>query len=443
MGMPRSFSSGLSAGSGTASDDATATAPAAMGPVGSGSQERLNSSDTAGTEGLLRSGSFTASSQSSKDSLGFAAGPQAQPAAAAGLSLSAVAEMGDQEQAQSVGWLRDPADCLAVGTSLQWLRLYDLRSPQRAFASVAAHPGTKVRGVRISPAGPQHIATFDKAGVVKLWDPRQMSAEKPVLSWAAGAPLIDVAWVPSAEQTLATLVGPAQGSEAGAVLLWSTLGAAQADPDADLEAESHEAQAASGVPAVPPAPPMRTGAMAEMTPARTIRLAARAAAPRKQAPSAGEGATSHTPTAFAWHPTEPRALVLAEGGQIAALTVRPPTALAWHGERLAIGFGVSLQPAVDAGLTDSVEETMRSRVLEGYAMQAEHNADITAPSATGLALDRHGVHFAWRWVERMEQLSESNVLGPRLGTDGGKRRPPGTSDKDDHPYHGVRRVIPA
>ena len=69
------------AGPGPASDDATATAPAAMGPVGSGSQERLNSSDTAGTEGLLRSGSFTASSQSSKDSLGFAAGPQAQPAA--------------------------------------------------------------------------------------------------------------------------------------------------------------------------------------------------------------------------------------------------------------------------------------------------------------------------------------------------------------------------
>jgi hypothetical protein len=420
-------SSGLSAGSGQSrgsESERSGSDRMSGGRVSSGEQLDASSSTGGPLVNALRrdmSGmsSFTTSSQSS------ASDHMATPF---GEGASVYADMGENEQSQSVGWLPDQPTCLAVGTSLQWLHVYDLRVQSRkAVLSVAAHAGTKVRGVRVAPTSPHHIATFEKpdqvgagggASVVKLWDSRRLEA--PLLSWAVGAPLVDVAWVPSAERdgNLATLVSGGQSTDAGAILLWSTLGATDM---VQREVDDQHDAGNSNQRIVPPAPPMIP------TPARTIRIAG-----------------SHPPAAFAWHPKLPRALVLAEDGQIAMMTLRPPTAVAWHGESLAIGFGAKLG-AAHVGITDSdsVETTMRSRVEAGYAMSAKQNAEITAPSAADIGggaatrplLDRCGVHFAWQWVDHMERLSESNMLGKRL--DGGKR-----GDKDDHPYHGVRQAIP-
>jgi hypothetical protein len=43
-----------------------------------------------------------------------------------------------------VAWLPEQPECLAVGTSFQWLRIYDVRSQPGAAASAAvlAHPNT-------------------------------------------------------------------------------------------------------------------------------------------------------------------------------------------------------------------------------------------------------------------------------------------------------------
>lgn len=396
-------SSGLSAGSsGKGSDGGRSGSQERLSGGRLGSGELTDGSGSGGFVGTMRrdvSSSFTTSSQSS-------AASEPVGAFAAG-AATLVAEMGSQEQSQAVGWLPDSPSCLAVGTLLQWLRVYDVRT-RRAVAAVAAHPGTPVRGVRVSPTAPHHIATFEKpdtdrmgggASVVKLWDSRRL--ETPLLSWAVGAPLVDVAWIPSAEHdgNLATLVAGGPPSDAGAILLWSTHGAADMSQNKDDEAAS----------SVPPAPPMVP------TPARTIRFTG-----------------DQPPTAFTWHPTAKRALVLASDGQIAVVTLRPPTAVAWHGDRLAIGFGSNLGEAY-GGVSNSVETAMRERVLAGYAMSAQQNAELTAPMANGGArlCDDQGVHFAWQWVDTMEQLAESNMLGKRL--DGGKR---------DHPFHGVRQAIP-
>lgn len=396
-------SSGLSAGS-RGSDGGSDRLSG--GRNSSDQMDTLSSTATAsGPLNALRrdiSGSFTTSSHSSTS----------EHLATPFDGASVIAEMGEQEQSQSIGWLPDSPECLAVGTCLQWLRIYDIRT-QKTVANVAAHTGTPVRGVRVSPTSPHHIVTFEKpdsigaggggASVVKIWDSRNL--QMPLLSWPVGAPLIDVAWVSSAEHAgnLATLVAGGRSSDAGAILLWSTLGATDMvqrkdDPTDDTIQRS-----------VPQA--------------RTIRIR-------------GE----HPPIAFAWHPRLPQALVLAEDGQIAMMGLRPPTAVAWHGESLAIGFGAKLRSA-QVAMSDSIETTMKTRVEAGYAMSARQNADITSPVASGhnkdarSSLDQYGVHFAWEWIENMERLSEGNMLGKR--PDGGKR-----GDKGDHPYHGVRQAIP-
>lgn len=413
-------SSGLSAGSRGSDGDRNGSDRLSGSRLSSDQIDTL--STTAGSGGPLHalrrdiSGSFTTSSQSSVSE---------HLAIPFGNGASVFAEMGEQEQSQAVGWLPDKPDCLAVGTCLQYLRIYDMRAAPKMVANVAAHTGTPVRGVRVAPTSPHHIATFEKpnvgagggASIVKIWDHRRL--KMPLLSWAVNEPLIDVAWVPSAEHdgNLATLVAGGRPSDAGAILLWSTLGATDMVQRStrrggvDLGADDFNHSS------VPPAPPMKP------RPARIIRIT-------------GE----HPPTAFAWHPRLPQALVLAEDGQIAMMTLRPPTAVAWYGESLAIGFGAKLHSS-QVLMSDSIETTMKTRVEAGYAMSAEKNADITAPVSSAdsnsgqSSLDPYGVHFAWKWIENMERLSEGNMLGKR--PDGGKR-----GDKDDHPYHGVRQAIP-
>lgn len=407
-------SSGLSAGSRGSDGDRSGSDRVSGGRASSGESIDTLSASGGPLNALRRdiSGSFTTSSQSSASE---------RFTAPFGDGASVTVAMGEQEQSQSLGWLPDSPACLAVGTSLQWLRIYDIRT-QKAVAKVVAHPGTPVRGVRVAPTSPHHIATFEKpdsiggASIVKIWDHRLLQA--PLLQWAVGAPLIDVAWVPTAQHdgNLATLVTGGQPSDAGAILLWSTLGATDmvqaqrgADEDSDHGIKRRNA---------PPAPIIPT-------PARIIRITGQ-----------------NSPAAFAWHPKLPQSLVLAEDGQIAMMTLRPPTAVAWHGESIAVGFGAKLR-SVQVAMPDSLETTMKRRVEAGYAMSARQNAEITAASgasgehtkAARSSFDQYGVHFAWEWIEHMERLSEYNMLGKRL--DAGKR-----GDKNDHPYHGVRQAIP-
>lgn len=85
------------------------------------------------------------------------------------------------ESVSSVAWIPDNLNCIAAGTSMGWVKLYDDRVGNSSAAiAIMAHPATRprnVKGIRASPFDFNVLATFsDVVGEsVKIWDIRKMS----------------------------------------------------------------------------------------------------------------------------------------------------------------------------------------------------------------------------------------------------------------------------
>lgn len=110
----------------------------------------------------------------------------------------------NEEPTASICWL--DAHVLVVGTSISWVRLYDVRvngSQQGGeIMSIMAHAATrprKVKGIRCDSLQQHIIATFsDSPGEpIKIWDLRKAGVTaKPKLMIVQSqvAAVIDVAW---------------------------------------------------------------------------------------------------------------------------------------------------------------------------------------------------------------------------------------------------------
>lgn len=109
-----------------------------------------------------------------------------------------------EEPTASICWL--DAHVLVVGTSISWVRLYDVRvnggQQGGEIMSIMAHAATrprKVKGIRCDPLQQHIIATFsDSPGEpIKIWDLRKAGASaKPKLMIVQSqvATVVDVAW---------------------------------------------------------------------------------------------------------------------------------------------------------------------------------------------------------------------------------------------------------
>lgn len=64
--------------------------------------------------------------------------------------------------------------CLAAGTHVKWLRIYDLRGDINAPRSVVAHQKA-VNGVCFDHFDYNRMATFSEDGIVKVWDIRKLT----------------------------------------------------------------------------------------------------------------------------------------------------------------------------------------------------------------------------------------------------------------------------
>lgn len=86
-----------------------------------------------------------------------------------------------EEPTTAISWLPYDPSLVAVGTSISYLRLYDVRvSSNEAVASIIAHPSTrpkKVKGIRCDPFNSHILATFSDSPAenVKVWDLRKGS----------------------------------------------------------------------------------------------------------------------------------------------------------------------------------------------------------------------------------------------------------------------------
>jgi hypothetical protein len=85
-------------------------------------------------------------------------------------------ELANSEATVALAWVPRMPSCLATGTGVKWLRIYDLRGDLNTPPSVVAH-SKAVLGVLFDPFADQRFATFSDSadGVVKLWDLRMLT----------------------------------------------------------------------------------------------------------------------------------------------------------------------------------------------------------------------------------------------------------------------------
>lgn len=74
-----------------------------------------------------------------------------------------VREFSNSEATYSLAWMPTEPACLAVGTNLKWLRIYDTRSPGAGSPlSIVAHPKA-VLGLRFDPSNPTRVLSYSDA----------------------------------------------------------------------------------------------------------------------------------------------------------------------------------------------------------------------------------------------------------------------------------------
>jgi hypothetical protein len=124
-------------------------------------------------------------------------------------------QLANAESVVALSWLPGQPQCLATGTGLKWLRMYDLRTSNAQPRSVIAH-SKSVHGVKFDKLRPHMLATFSEGSnePIKIWDVRRLGAEaKPavVLQPAYGQlnKVTHLAWLPTRAGILATS-GPKQ-----------------------------------------------------------------------------------------------------------------------------------------------------------------------------------------------------------------------------------------
>lgn len=85
-----------------------------------------------------------------------------------------------EEPISSISWLQDH-HTLAVGTSISYVRIYDIRMDNTTseVLSISAHLATrprKIKGIRQDPFSDNTIATFSDSALepVKIWDLRKV-----------------------------------------------------------------------------------------------------------------------------------------------------------------------------------------------------------------------------------------------------------------------------
>lgn len=114
-------------------------------------------------------------------------------------------ELANSEATVALAWVPGRPSCLATGTGVKWLRIYDLRGDLNTPPSVVAH-SKAVLGVLFDPFAEQRFATFSDStdGVVKLWDLRMLT--DPVFALNTGSKALhQVEWSPTRPGVLATL----------------------------------------------------------------------------------------------------------------------------------------------------------------------------------------------------------------------------------------------
>jgi hypothetical protein len=121
-------------------------------------------------------------------------------------------QLANAESIVALSWLPGQQQCLAIGTGLKWLRMYDLRTSNAQPRSVIAH-SKAVHGVKFDKLRPHMLATFSEGTnePIKIWDIRRLGAEaKPaVILLPSLNKVTHLAWLPTRAGILATS-GPKQ-----------------------------------------------------------------------------------------------------------------------------------------------------------------------------------------------------------------------------------------
>ena len=125
-----------------------------------------------------------------------------------------------EEPIASVSWLPNDPHIVAVGTSLSYVKFYDIRMKSSSdVQSISAHPATrprKVKGIKPDPFNSHTIATFsDSAGEhIKLWDLRKSGSVKPKFTIiplsndiettnVSTQSVVDISWSPTRSNVIA------------------------------------------------------------------------------------------------------------------------------------------------------------------------------------------------------------------------------------------------
>ena len=154
------------------------------------------------------------------------------PAGAVPTSDEPIVQLGNSEQALSIGWVgAESPPCLLVGTGFRWVRLYDLRDRDTANGSAVlscyAH-AKAVCGVCVDPYEPYRFVTHseDADGLIKGWDVRKLRDNAPLFTIAtsersgtgtpdggnsrsaprAAAGIAHIGWSPTRRGVLSTIV---------------------------------------------------------------------------------------------------------------------------------------------------------------------------------------------------------------------------------------------
>ena len=114
-----------------------------------------------------------------------------------------MSEFASSEATVSLAWMPSSPHCLATGTGVKWLRIYDLRGDLNAPQSVVAH-AKSVHGVSFDPFKPERLVTFSEDGIIKLWDIRNFTDS--IFTFNSNSKgLSQLEWCPTRSGVLATI----------------------------------------------------------------------------------------------------------------------------------------------------------------------------------------------------------------------------------------------
>eukprot|EP01112_Ceratiomyxa_fruticulosa_P009735 TRINITY_DN2550_c0_g6_i1.p1 TRINITY_DN2550_c0_g6~~TRINITY_DN2550_c0_g6_i1.p1 ORF type:complete len:963 (+),score=164.66 TRINITY_DN2550_c0_g6_i1:1544-4432(+) len=296
---------------------------------------------------------------------------------------TAMAELTGSEAVISLAWVPQSDSCLAVGTNLRWLRIYDLRGNLSNPRSVVAH-GKAVSGVCFDSFNPYRLATFSEEPNVRIWDTRKLVEPTHIIQTGnKNENVQQIDWCPTRSGILGTI-----SKEHNAIKIWDLK---------DCSTDSTKSRSESV--------PLTTS----ITTTITTTISGKKSEELQQTitltkPNKTFFTSDHV-SSFSWHPSnECRMISITYSGNVEVISLNESIPITWSplGDvSFSYGTKVVQFPLVDS--KPDISTVMRERATQGYSAIIEENRRMS------YTFNDETLVNLWEWMTTMCNLSKRKI----------------------------------